>query len=152
MELNALELTVTDRDLRGAIDTYAGDGLPVSDIEARFDADGLTVTGKYQAGPLKGSFAATVSLQTDAHTVIATLEKLDALGPFGGMFKGAIVSALLKKLGDLPGISGEKNAVRCDIRQLLAARGLDARFETLDITQQTGKLTLRMSGSIDAAV
>jgi len=152
MELNAFELTITDRDLHSAIEKYAGDGLPVSDIEARLFADGLEVRGKYKAGPLDGPFEVTVSLRTDGDAVIATLEKLKALGPFGGMFKGAIVSALLKKLGDLPGISGGKDAVRCDVRQLLKAKGLDVQFDALDIIQRAGKLTLKMSGSVNAAV
>jgi len=152
MELNALEMTVTDRDLRTVIEKYSGDGPPVSDVNAHFSDEGLVVTGKYEAGPLNGKFEATVSLRADGQVVTASLDRLKALGPFGGMLKGRIISALLEKLGDLPGISGEKDAIRCDIRQLLAARKFDAQFETLEILPQTGRLTLKLSGSIDAAL
>lgn len=153
LELNAIELTVTDGDLSALIDKYVrGDDLPVSGLDAQIGADGVIVRGKYQAAFLKGSFEATISLVADAQVVIATLADLKALGPVGNMFKGMLTSALQMKLGDIPGVSGDKDAIRFDLARLLADRGLAAEFAVLEIRCAPGRCTVKLSGSIDRAM
>jgi hypothetical protein len=153
LELNAIELTITDGDLRAIIDKYVRqDDLPVSDLDAHIGADGVIVRGKYQAAFLKGSFEATVSLAADGQVVLAALADLKALGPVGNMFKGTLTSALQKKLGDIPGVSGDKDTIRIDAARLLAERGLAVQVATLEIHCAPGRLTLKLSGSIDCAV
>ena len=152
MELNAIELTITDGDLRAVIDKYVpGDDLPVSDLDAQIGDDGVVIRGKYQAAFLKGSFEATVSLLAQSQVVLATLADLNALGPVGNMFKGMLMSALQKNLGDIPGISGDKDAIRFDLPRLLAARGFAAKLGTLEIRCSPGRCTVKLSGSIDHA-
>ena len=152
MELNAIELTITDGDLRAAIDKYVrDDDLPVSDLDARIGDDGVIVRGNYQAAFLKGSFEATVSLRADGEVVAAALADLKALGPVGNMFKGTLTSALQKKLVDIPGVSGDKDTIRFDLARLLADRGFAAKLGALEISCAPGRLTVRFSGSLDCA-
>ena len=152
MELNAIELTVTDDDLRAVIDKYAcGDDLPVTDLDAQIGADGIVVRGKFRAAFLKGSFQATVSPRAEGQVILAALTELQALGPVGNMFKGMLMSALQTKLGDIPGISGDEDAIRIDLAQVLADRGLAAKLGTLEICCSPGRCTLKLSGSIDHA-
>ena len=153
MELNAIELTITDGDLRAAIDKYVrDDDLPVSDLDARIVDDGVIVRGNYQAAFLKGSFEATVSLRADGEVVAAALADLKALGPVGNMFKGTLMSALQKKLVDIPGVSGDKDTIRFDAARLLADRGLAVQVAALDIRFAPGRLMVKLSGSIDHAM
>ena len=153
MELNAIEITITDDDLRSLVSKYApGDDAPVSDLTAHIDADGVRAGGNFQAGFLKGSFEAGVSLRADGRVVLATLTELKALGPVGDMFKGMIMSAVQKKLGDIPGISSDEDALRFDIETLLAGLGLTAKLGTLAIHFAPGRLTLQLSGSLDCAM
>lgn len=150
MELNTIELTITDADLRAVIDQYVpGDDLPVSDLDARIDAAGVVVSGKYQASFIKGSFEATVSLQAQGQVVGAAIAELKALGPVGNMFKGVLMSGLQKNLGDIPGVSGDKDSIRFDVSQLLADRGFDAKFDSLEMSCNPGRLAVKLSGSID---
>ena len=152
LELNLIELTVTDADLSAVIDKYVRcDDLPVSDIEATVNADGVEVRGKYQAAFLKGSFEASVALHAEGHVVLATLAEIRALGPVGNMFKGMLMTTLQKNLGDIPGISGDEDAIKFDLAQLLAGRGFAAKLGTLDISCSPGRLTVKLSGSIDHA-
>ena len=153
MELNAIELTVTDDDLRAVIDKYVcADGLPVNDLDAQIGADGVIVRGKYHAAFLKGSFEAAISLSAESPAVLVTLSDLKALGPVGNMFKGLLMSELQKKLCDIPGISGDKDAIKFDLHRLLADRGLAVQLAALDISCRPGRLTVKLSGSIDCAV
>jgi hypothetical protein len=148
LELNAIELTVTDGDLRSMIDKYVpGDDLPVSDLEARVGDDGVVVSGKYRASILKGSFEAIVSLRAEGQVVLATLTKLKALGPVGAMFKGVLMSALQKKLADIPGICGQDDAIKFDLAVLLARRGVAVTLSTLEIRCAPGALAVKLSGS-----
>ena len=152
LELNAIELTITDSDLRAIIGKYVpGDDLPVSDLEAQIGSDGVIVRGKYQAAFLKGSFDAAVSLRADGQVVLATLADLKALGPVGNMFKGALMSMLQKNLGDIPGISSDGDAIKFDLEILLADHGITAKLGTLDIRCAPGRLTLKLSGEVDCA-
>ena len=153
MELNAIELTITDGDLRAVIDKYVcSDDLPVSDLDARIGADGVVVRGGYQAAFLKGSFEATVSLRAEGQVVVATLAQLKALGPVGNMFKGTLMSVLQKNLVDIPGVSGDKDSIRFDVARLLADRGFAVKLAALDIRCSAGRGTLKFSGSIDHAM
>jgi len=153
LELNAIELTITDGDLRALIDKYVrDDDLPVSDLDARIGDDGVIVRGNYQAAFLKGSFETTVSLRADGDVVAAALADLKALGPVGNMFKGTLMSALQKKLGDIPGVSGDKDTLRFDVSRLFADRGLAVQIAALEIRCSPGKLTVKLSGSIDHAM
>jgi len=152
LEFNAIELTITDGDLRAIIDKYVcADDLPISDLDAQIGADGVIVRGKYQAAFLKGSFEATVSLCAEGQVVAAALADLKALGPVGNMFKGTLTSALQKNLGDIPGVSGDKDTIRFDAARLLADRGFSVQLAALDIRCAPGRLTLKLSGSIDCA-
>ena len=152
LELNAIELTITDGDLRAIIDKYVcSDDLPVSDLDARVGDDGVIVSGKYQAAFLKGSFEATISLAADGQVVAATLADLKALGPVGNMFKGMLMSTLQTKLGDIPGISGDKDVIRFDLARLLADRGFAAKFAVIEIRCAPGRCMVKLSGSIDHA-
>ncbi len=83
--------------------------------------------------------------------VAATLTDLKALGPVGNMFKGTLMSALQKKLGDIPGDSGDKDVIRFDPARLLADRGLAVQIAALEIRCSPGRLTVKLSGSIDHA-
>jgi hypothetical protein len=152
LELNAIELTVTDGDLRALIDKYvcAAD-LPVSDLDAQISADGVVVLGKFQAAFLNGSFEATISLAAEGQVVAAALVDLKALGPVGNMFKGMLMSTLHTKLGDIPGISGDKEVIRFDLARLLADRGFAAKLAVIEIRCEPGRCTVKLSGSIDHA-
>ena len=153
MELNAIELTVTDSDLRAIIDKYVrDDDLPVTDLGAHIDDGGVVVEGKYQAAFLKGSFEAAISLRAEGQVVLAAISELKVLGAVGNVFKGALMSALQKHLDDIPGVSGDKDAIRFDLVRVLNARGFAARFAALEIDCSSGKLTVKLSGSIDQAV
>jgi hypothetical protein len=150
LELNIIELTVTDADLGAVIDKYVRcDDLPVSDLEATISAGGVEIRGNYQAAFLKGEFEATISLLADGQVVLATLADLKALGPVGNMFKGMLMSMLQKHIGEIPGISGDDDAIRLDLAILLADRGFAAKLGTLDIRCTPGRLTLKLSGEID---
>ena len=152
MELNTIELTITDADIRAVIDKYVCcDKLPVSDLEAQIGPRGVEVRGNFQAAFLKGAFEATVSLHADGQVVLATLADLNALGPVGNMFKGMLMSMLQKNLGEIPGISGDDEAIRLDLAILLADRGFAAKLGTLEINCAPGRLTLKLSGSIEHA-
>ena len=153
LELNAIELTITDSDLHAIIDKYApGDDSPVSDLDAQIGPGGVVIRGRYQAAFLKGTFEATVSLRAEGRVVLATLAKLKALGPVGNMFKGTLMSALQKILGDIPGVSGDKDTIRFDVSRLLADRGLAVQLAALEIRCSPGRGTVKLSGSIDHAV
>ena len=153
MELNNIEITVTDADLAAIIARRAsGDDSPVSDIHASINEDGVIAAGKFRAGFIKGSFEATVSLEADGRFVLARLARLKALGPVGNMFKGMILSAVRKKLGDVPGVDSDEDAIRIDPQVLLAAKGVAAQFETLAISSRQGGLTLKLSGRLDCPV
>jgi hypothetical protein len=152
LELNAIELTFTDADLAAVLDKYVcSDKLPVSDLEAGIVADGVEIRGQYQASFLKGSFEAIVSLRADGQVVLATLVDLKALGPVGNMFKGVLMSMVQKKLDDIPGVSGDDDAIRIDLAVVLADRGLAAKLGTLDIRCAPGRGTLKLSGTLDCA-
>ena len=152
MELNAIELTVTDGDLRAILGKYVCcDELPVSDLEARIGDDGVIVSGKYQAAFLKGAFEATVALRADGQVVLATIADIKALGPVGNLFKGMLMSTLQTKLGDIPGISGDDDAIKCDLAMLLSDRGFAAKLGALEIGCAPGRLTVKLSGSLDHA-
>ncbi|MCP4377055.1 MAG: hypothetical protein GY794_12860 [bacterium] len=152
MELNTIEITLTDADLRAMVTKYAGsDDIPVSDLDARIDTSGVVISGEFKAAFLKGSFEAIVSLTTSGQTVIATLAELKALGPVGNMFKGLAVSMLQEKLADIPGISGDGETIKFDLPQLLAQRGLEARIDSLDISFAAGRLAVSLSGSLEQA-
>jgi len=153
LELNAIELTITDDDLSVVIDKYVRDDNPhVSDLEARIGAEGIIVCGKYHAAFLKGSFEGTVSLRAADGVIEVALADLKALGPVGNMFKGTLMSALQEKLGDIPGVSGDKDVVRFDVVRLLADRGLAVQLAALDIQCSAGRCAVKLSGSIDRAV
>ena len=153
LELNAIELTITDDDLRAVIDKYVcADDLPVSNLDAQIVADGVIVRGKYQASFLKGSFEATISLAVDGQVVAAALADLKALGPVGNMFKGTLMSVLQKNLYGISGISGDKDTIRFDVSRLLADRGFVAEVGTLEIRCSPGRLTVKLSGSIEHAM
>jgi hypothetical protein len=152
LELNTIELTLTDADLRAVIGKHVGtDDLPVRDLDARIDAGGVIISGNFKAAFLKGSFEAIVSLTASGQTVIATLTEFKALGPVGNMFKGLVVSTLHEKLADIPGISGDGDAIKFDLPPLLADRGLVAKIDSLDIRCAPGRLAINLSGSLEQA-
>jgi hypothetical protein len=153
LELNSIEITITDADLATLLSKYSpGADAPVSDLLVKIEADGVKASGKFQAGFLKGSFEALVSLRAEQQVVLATLADLKALGPVGGMFKGMIMSSVQKKLGDMPGVSGDDDAIRFDLTEFLAGRGVAATFQTLAISFAPGRLTLKLSGQLDCAM
>ncbi len=122
-----------------------------ADLEATISAGGVEIRGNYQAAFLKGEFEATISLLADGQVVLATLADLKALGPVGNMFKGVLMSMLQKHLGEIPGITGDDDAIKFDLAVLLADRGFAAKLGTLEIRCAPGRLTLKLSGSIDHA-
>jgi len=153
LELNNIELTVTDDDLRSLVGKYApGEGAPVTDLAAKIGEGGVTISGKFKAGILKGSFDASISLRADGQMVLATLTELKALGPVGGMLKGVLMTKLQEKVADIPGVSSDEDAIRIDIEKVLAARGVTSKLRTLEIQFAEGRLTLKLSGSLDCAM
>jgi len=153
LELNNIELTVTDADLAAIVDKYApGDDAPVGDLAARIDSDGVTISGKLQAGVLKGSFEAGVALRAEGRIVVMGIARVKALGPVGNMFKGMLMSTLQKKLGDTPGVSSDADTIRIDPQRLLASRGVGLTLDTLAITFAPGRLTAKLAGSLDCDV
>ena len=152
MELNNIELTVTDADLSALVGKYApGDEAPVSDLAAMIDERGVIVSGKFQVAVLKGSFEATVALRGEGQMVMATLAEVKALGPVGNMFKGTLMGMLQKKLADVPGVSGDEDAIKVDLADLLASRGITASVGELVISCAPGRLTLKLSGELGCA-
>ncbi len=153
MELNIIELTITDEDLASLVGKYAlPEDAPVKDLAARIDEGGVTVSGKFHAGILKGAFDACISLQVDGRIVVATLTELKALGPVGGMLKGVLMTKLQEKVSDVPGVSSDEDTIRIDIAELMATKGIAMKIETLEIGFAAGKCMLKLSGSMDCAM
>ncbi|HEX3315275.1 MAG TPA: hypothetical protein VHR72_10315 [Gemmataceae bacterium] len=93
MDVNALELVLTDADLAALISKHAPADLTVEDLKVVFRPEGICVTGSYPM-LVRVNFECWWTAEVTAGKVRCMISKLKAMGMPAMVFKSAVVKVL----------------------------------------------------------
>ncbi len=93
MELNALELVLTDADLAALIEKHAPADLPIEDLKVTLRPEGVCVQGAYPM-LVRVNFECLWTVAIAAGKVRCSIAKLKAMGMPAMVFKSAVLKVL----------------------------------------------------------
>ena len=93
MDVNALELVLTDADLAALIEKHAPADLTVEDLKVTFRPEGICVTGSYPM-LVHVNFECWWTAEVVAGKIRCAISKLKAMGMPAMVFKSAVLKVL----------------------------------------------------------
>jgi hypothetical protein len=141
MEIQALTLLVTEQDLNDMLARHLPPDQPLENLKVRVAPEGAYVTGDY---PLfvRVSFETLWDLDVHAGKVTARLANLQAMGLPATMFNAVVLKAIEDAIQNQPGLTFDKDTIKVDLDQLLAAEGIPLKTNLKTVHCQTGSLVI----------
>ena len=93
MEINALELILTDADLAALIEKHSPPDLPIEDLKVTFRPEGVCVQGSYPM-LVRVNFECWWTVEAADGKVRCAIAKLKAMGMPAMVFKSAVLKVL----------------------------------------------------------
>ncbi len=141
MEIQALKLTVTEKDLNELVRRHLPAEQPVEELEIRVAAEGLCLTGVLTLFiDVKFETLWTVSVQQ--RQVLARLARFKAWGMAGSVFKSAIVKLLADAARDADWLHRDGDSLLVDVDRFLRQNGLPLKTNLSAVLCQEGHLLI----------
>ena len=151
MEIEALRLTVSDKDLNEMIKSWMPEDVPVSAMKARIKADGISLSGTYHYEanlPLLGKKTLNVDFETlwelgvTKDKIVSTLSDFEAAGLPAGVLKGVLMKTIATGVEEDPTIEVSDESVAVDLDRLLADKGIPIKTRIKALDAKKGSLTV----------
>jgi hypothetical protein len=125
MEIQSLKLLVTDADLAAFLSKNSPTDEPIEDLLARFNPDGVVVSGRYPTPFFAVTFETTWQLIGAGPEVRAKLVNIRVLGLPGNVLVGALMKMVTDTVEGKPGMRVENDEVIVHVVEALKAHGID---------------------------
>jgi hypothetical protein len=129
MDIQTLQLHVTESDLNQIIARYLPEDGPIEDPRVRLQPEGVLVQGSYPTPLGKMSFETLWSLAASGSTVQARLETLKVAGLPARMLRGVLLKTLRDSAASQPGIRVEGEVVEVDLAEAAHAQGIPLKVK-----------------------
>ncbi len=137
MEIQRLELTLTEQDLNDLARMQFGDDPPIEDLEIRVRPDGVLVKGVYQVF-VPVSFEALWALGVDRGRATARLANFKTMGMPGNVLKSIIMDVVADAAKRETWLEVVSDSVRADLDGFLKKEGLNAQTRLKALTCKDG--------------
>jgi hypothetical protein len=141
MEIQALRLLVTEKDLNDLLAQHLPDDQPLENLSVRVAPEGVTVSGEY---PLfvRVAFETLWEPGTQAGKVTARLTGLKAMGLPATVFKGTVLKAIEEAVHQEDWLAFDGDTIVVDVDRLLAREGIPAKTNLSAVRCQVGLLVI----------
>lgn len=148
MNLNHIDVSMTEVDFNGLIQQYAPDAGRVSKLKLDIKDGNLVISGAVKI-LLKISFEAVMKLEFDDRRLIARLLSLKPLRLLGEQMKELILDKIVERMP--AGASREKDAIFFDINKIISSRGMESDLHITSLRTADDAVTLELNGSMGFA-
>ncbi len=147
MNLNRIELTLTEADLNALIDRFAPREGRVTRLHIDLREGLLVVTGQVRV-ILNVPFEVTLRLDAEDSRISAQLVSIKPMRLVTEPFKETILDKIAERL---PGAEHRGDALYFDLNTLIQSRGLGGEIRMLSLRTAEGAVTLEFCGSLSLA-
>jgi hypothetical protein len=144
MEVQALRLVISDRDLDALVRHHATKNAPVTDLSLAILPDAVQVAGKYPTRILKVPFEMSWVPTVEGSLIRMTLDEVRVVGLPGNMLRGGVLDAIRKAGANVVGVTVEGESVVLNLGLLLDSRGIELRASRLSIRCEAGRMTIEV--------
>ncbi len=141
MEIHALKLLITEKDLNDAAGRHLPDDEEVRQVKIRLAPEGVYVSGVYRM-LFNVAFETLWEPGVAGGKLVARLASFKALGIPMSLLKSMIMSAIKDTIGREQAFEIDEECVRLDVDRLLAAQELPLRTNLTAVRCQAGRLIL----------
>jgi hypothetical protein len=141
MEIQKLQVLVTDQDLNDLAAKHIPEGVAIEDLEIRILPEGIRVKGVYQVF-VPVSFEALWEMGVDQGRVTARLANFRTLGMPTNVLKSLIMNLVGDAAKKEPWLKVEGDTVRADVDGFLTMQGLKMASRLSAINCEAGRLTV----------
>jgi hypothetical protein len=141
MEIQALRLLVSEKDLNDLLAEHLADDQPLENVTVRIAPGGVTVSGEY---PLfvRVSFETLWEPGIQAGKVTARLVGLTAMGLPATVFKGTVLKAIEEAVQKETWLAFGADTIVVDVDALLAGEGIPVKTNLSTVRCQAGLLVV----------
>jgi hypothetical protein len=149
MNLNHIDVSMTEVDFNRIIQQYAPEAGKVSKLMLDIKDGNMVITGVVKI-VLKISFEAVMKLEFDDRRLIARLVSLKPLRLLGEKMKELILDKIVENMPE--GISREQDALYFDINKIISSRGMESDLHITSLRTANDAVTLELNGSMGFAI
>jgi hypothetical protein len=141
MEIQRLQVSVTDRDLNDLAARFLPPETSIEDLQIALEPDGVRVKGAYHLfAPVR--FDALWEPRIENGQVVARLASFRTMGIPGNVLKSLVMNVLADAAKKEPWLAIKGDEVHADIDGMLAKHGLNARTRLTSVRSEAGKMIL----------
>jgi hypothetical protein len=149
MNLNHIDVSMTEVDFNRIIQQYAPEAGKVSKLMLDIKDGNMVITGAVKI-VLKISFEVVMKLEFDDRCLIARLLSLKPLRLLGEKMKELILDKIVENMPE--GISREQDALFFDVNKIISSRGMESDLHITSLRTANDAVTLELNGSMGFVV
>lgn len=147
MEIQTLQLTITEEDLTQMMTQHQPKDVPLRELQVRIELGGIRLKGKYPMGLMTIPFDTFWQPTVENGIAHVTLEEVSIVGMPAGLLQGVFLGNIRRLTANEPGVEVEGNVVKVDVEKGLAAKGIPLKLNLKKIICQSAKMILESSAS-----
>lgn len=148
MEIQALQLLLTEDDINAILARYIPADQPLRDVQVQVTPEGVVVAGAYPTPFFRASFQTRWVLGIREGRLTAQLADLQVARVPIGIVRGMLLEMLAETLTQVDGIQIDDDTLVVDVERLVLAQlGLTVRTHLTAACTEAGQVVLKAAAS-----